>query len=249
MKARMYGIAASHPCYAAQVMLERKGIAYSRVDLPQWFHRGALRLLRFPGNTVPALVLDGRRLQTTKVIARALDEIKPEPRLVPEDPDLRARVEEIEAWADGDLQQMCRRLIYWALPQHKEAVDSYLEGSRMLMPKAFVKPLAPMVIAIVHRIHKAYDAPVRADLATLPGILDRIDGWIAEGVIGGAEPNVADLQVATSLALMMTHEDLRPFIADRPGGKLADRLTPGYPGRMPAAFPAAWLAPLQASVA
>ena len=43
---------------------------------------------------------------------------------------------------NGDLQQMCRRLIYWALPQHKEAVNSYLEGSRMLMPKAFVKPLA-----------------------------------------------------------------------------------------------------------
>jgi glutathione S-transferase len=108
-----------------------------------------------------------------------------------------------------------------------------------------VKPLAPAVIAILHRSHKAYDGAVRTDLATLPGILDRIDGWIAEGVIGGDPPNVADLQVATSLALMMTHEDLRPFIADRPGGKLADRLTPGYPGRMPATFPADWLAPLK----
>ncbi|HEX5621588.1 MAG TPA: glutathione S-transferase, partial [Solirubrobacteraceae bacterium] len=182
-----------------------------------------------------------------KAIARVLDEVKPEPRLVPEDPDLRARVEEIETWADGDLQQMCRRLVYWALPRHREAIGSYLEGSRMLMPKAAVKPLAPAVIAIVRRIHKAYDPAVEADLATLPGILDRIDGWIAAGVIGGAEPNVADLQVATSLALIMTHEDLRPFIEERPGGKLADRLTPGYPGRMPAAFPAAWLAPLQAS--
>jgi glutathione S-transferase len=246
MKARLYAIPASHPSYAAQVMLERKGIEYSRVDLPQWFHRGVLRALRFPGTTVPAIVLDGRRVQTTKAIARVLDEVKPEPRLVPEDPDLRARVEEIETWADGDLQQLCRRLIYWALPQHKEAVDSYLEGSHMLLPKAAVKPLAPAVIAILSRVHKAYDPAVRADLATLPGLLDRIDGWIAEGVIGGAEPNVADLQVATSLALMMTHEDLRPFIADRPGGKLAQRLTPGYPGRMPAAFPADWLAPLAA---
>jgi glutathione S-transferase len=116
----------------------------------------------------------------------------------------------------------------------------------MLMPKAAVRPLAPAVIAILLRVHKAYDPAVRADLASLPGILDRIDGWIAEGVIGGDEPNVADLQVATSLALLMTHEDLRPFIADRPGGRLAQRLTPGYPGRMPAAFPADWLAPLAA---
>ena len=246
MKARLYAIPASHPSYAAQVMLERKGIPYSRVDLPQWFHRGVLRVLRFPGTTVPAIVLDGRRVQTTKAIARVLDEVQPEPRLVPQDPDLRAKVEEIETWADGDLQQLCRRLIYWALPQHRGAVDSYLEGARMLMPKAAVKPLAPAVIAILHRVHKATDAAVQADLATLPGILDRIDGWIAAGVIGGAEPNVADLQVATSLALLMTHEDLRPFIADRPGGKLAQRLTPEYPGRMPAAFPADWLAPLAA---
>ena len=244
MKARLYAIPASHPSYAVQVMLERKGVPYSRVDLPQWFHRGVLRALRFPGTTVPALVLDGRRVQTSKAIARLLDEVHPEPRLVPEDPPLRAKVEEIETWADGDLQQMCRRLIYWALPKHGEAVDSYLEGSRMLMPKAMVKPLAPAIIRILARDHKAKDDLVRADLAALPGILDRIDGWIAEGVLGGPVPNVADLQVATSLALLMTHEDLRPFIEARPGGKLADSLTPGYPGHMPAAFPAEWLASL-----
>jgi glutathione S-transferase len=116
----------------------------------------------------------------------------------------------------------------------------------MLMPKAMVKPLAPPIIRILARDHKAKDDAVRADLAALPGILDRIDGWIAEGVIGGPVPNVADLQVATSLALMMTHDDLRPFIERRPGGKLAHSLAPGYPGHMPAAFPAEWLAPLAA---
>jgi glutathione S-transferase len=244
MKARLYAIPASHPSYAAQVMLERKGIPYSRVDLPQWFHRGLLRALGFPGTTVPALVLDGRRFQTTKVIARALDEVRPEPRLIPADPELRTRVEEIEAWADSDLQQMCRRLVYWALPRHRQAVRSYLEGSRLLMPRALVKPLAPGVILILNRSHKAKDAAVQGDLAALPEILDHIDGWITEGVIGGPEPNVADLQVATSVALMMTHDDLRPFIADRPAGRLARRLAPGYPGRMPPAFPAEWLAPL-----
>jgi hypothetical protein len=33
---------------------------------------------------------------------------------------------------------------------------------------------------------------VRRDLAALPGILQRIDDWIAEGVIGGEQPNAAD---------------------------------------------------------
>jgi glutathione S-transferase len=108
----------SHPSFAAGLMLDRTGIPYSRVDLPQWFHRGALRVLRFPGRTVPALVLD---------------DVRPEPRRVPQDPERRAKVEELERWADGDLQQCSRRLVYWALPRHHEAVGSYLEGSRMLL--------------------------------------------------------------------------------------------------------------------
>jgi glutathione S-transferase len=182
-------------------------------------------------------VLDGRRLQTTKAIARALDEVRPEPRLVPDD----ARVREIETWCDGDFQQLGRRLVYWALPRHIEAVDSYLEGSRMILPRFMVKPLAPVIIRILARDHKARDEAVRVDLATLPGLLDRIDGWIAEGVLGAAEPNVADYQVATSLALLASLDDLKPLIAARPAGKLVERIAPGYPGRMPPAFPPDWL--------
>ena len=241
MTATLYGIPASHPVYAATLMLDRKGVEYRRVDLPQWFHRPLLRVLRFPGTTVPALVLDGRRLQTTKAIARALDALRPDPPLVPDDPDERARVEAIETWCDGDFQQMGRRLVYWALVKHRDAVDSYLEGSHLILPRFMVKPLAPAVIWILARHHKSRDEAVRADLATLPGLLDRIDGWIAEGVLGGAEPNVADYQVATSLALLASHDDLRPLIAARPAGGLMERIAPDYPGRMPPAFPPDWM--------
>jgi glutathione S-transferase len=78
MTATLYGIPASHPVYATTLMLRRKDVEYRRIDLPQWFHRPMLRLLRFPHTTVPALVLDGRRLQTTKAIARALDDLRPD---------------------------------------------------------------------------------------------------------------------------------------------------------------------------
>jgi glutathione S-transferase len=230
MPATLYGIPASHPVYAVELMLERTGVEYRRVDLPQWFHRPLLRLLRFPGTTVPALVLEGRRIQTTKAIARALG-------LAPESP----RIAEIESWCDGDFQQMGRRLVYWALVRHKDAAASYLEGSRLILPRFLVTPLAPAVIHILARHHKASDEAVRQDLADLPALLDRIDGWIDEGVLGGSEPNVADYQVATSLALLMSHDDLRPAIEARPAGRLARQLAPDYPGRMPPAFPPAWL--------
>jgi glutathione S-transferase len=241
MAATLYGIPASHPVYATTLMLAAKGVPYRRIDLPQWFHRALLRALRFPGTTVPALVLDGRRLQTTRTIARALEEVRPEPPLLPSDPARRARVEEVEVWCDGDFQQMGRRLVYWALARNTAAAESYLEGSKLILPRVLVKPLAPAVIKILRRDHRARDEAVRADLAALPGLLDRIDGWIADGVLGGDPPNVADYQVATSLALLASHDDLRPLIAARPAGGLMERIAPDYPGRMPPAFPPAWL--------
>ena len=241
MKATLYGIPASHPAFAAELMLQRKGIGYKRVDLPQWFHRLILRALRFPAKTVPALVLDGRRIQTTKAIARALDEVRPDPPLVPTDPQQRAEVEAAEAWADDALQQLARRLVWWSLRHDRAAVDSYLQGARMFIPLALVKPAAPVIIRILARDNRATDAAVRADLAALPATLDRIDGWIARGLIGGAEPNVADFQISTAVALLMTLDDIRPVIEARPAGELAKRVAPGYPGRMPAVLPPDWI--------
>ena len=54
-------------------MLERQRITYRRINLPYPFHPFLVRrVLRFDGDTVPALVLDGSRLQQTRTIARAL---------------------------------------------------------------------------------------------------------------------------------------------------------------------------------
>ena len=241
MTATLYGIPASHPVYATTLMLEAKGVPYRRIDLPQWFHRGMLRVLRFPGTTVPAVVLDGKRLQTTKAIARALDAARPFPPLLPADPSARAEVEAIEDWCDGDFQQLGRRLVYWALPRHPEAVDSYLEGSKLIVPAPLARPLAPLIIRILARDHGSRDEAVRDDLAALPELLDRVDGWIAAGTLGKDPPNVADYQVATSLALLRSHDDLKPLIDGRPAGELAMRIAPRYPGRMPPAFPREWL--------
>jgi glutathione S-transferase len=241
MKTTLYGIPASHPVFAAELMLQRKGVVYKRIDLPQWFHRAVRRGLRFPGKTVPALVLDGRRLQGTKRIARALDELRPDHPLVPVDPDQRAKVEAAETWADVTFQQVARRLVWGALRRDRAAVDSYLEGARMLIPVALAKPAAPAIIRILARDNGSTDAAVRADLAALPAMLDQVDRWIAEGLIGGAEPNVADFQIATTLALLMTLDDVRPGIEARPAGELAKRVAPGYPGRMPPTFPPDWI--------
>ncbi len=50
----------------------------------------------------------------------------------------------------------------------------------------------------------------------LPAQLEHIDAWIADGVLGGEQPNAADLQIGSSIRLLMTVADVRPLIEGHP---------------------------------
>lgn len=247
MAVTLYGIPASHPVYAATLMLRAKGVGYRRIDLPQWFHRPLLRALRFPGTTVPALVLDGRRIQTTGAIARELDRIRPEPPLLPADPAERSAVEEAERFGDEDLQPVARRILWWSLRRDRSPLESFSQGARLGVPIGLAVKTAAPIVAASARLNRATDENVRSDLAALPGMLARVDDYIAAGTLGGEGLNAGDLQVATSLRLLMTMDDLRPSIESRPSGELALRTVPDFPGRVPPVLPSAWLEPLRSA--
>ncbi len=244
MKARLFTIPASHPGWTVRLMLERKGIPYSRIDLVAVLSKPILRAAGFPGVTVPAIRLDGRRIQGSRAIARELDRLVPEPPLFPADPEAREKVEEAEAWGDEILQDVVRRLVWNLLSKDSGAIESYLKGARLGLPVSLAAKTAPPIAKLSARFNRADDAHAIADLAALPGMLDRIDAYIADGTIGGSEPNAADLQIAPSIALLMTMDDIRPAIEGRPAAELAHRLVPDFPGATPPGFPAAWLEPL-----
>jgi glutathione S-transferase len=249
MDAKLYVIPGSHPSMTVRLMLEAKGIGYKRVDLMPVISKGALRALRFPGNTVPALKIDGRRLQGSREIARALDELVPEPPLLPSDPAERAAVEQAERWGDEELQPPVRRILWYAIRSNREPLRSYSEGARLGIPVGLAVKTAAPIVAAASRLNNASDENVRADIAALPGMLQRIDDWIAEGVLGGVRPNAADLQIAPSIRLAMTLDDLRPAIEGRPAGEHALRFVPDFPGKAPPVLPPAWLEPLKAPAA
>ncbi len=245
MEARLYVIPGSHPSMAARLMLEAKGVEYKRTDLMPVVSKAALRAVGFPGVTVPALKIEGRKVQGTGEIARELDRLVAEPTLVPSDPERRAAVEEVERFGDVDLQQPIRAILWWALRKDKEPLRSYSEGAKLGIPIGLaLKTAAPIVAASAH-FNEATDENVRRGLADLPGMLQRIDDWIADGTIGGEQPNIADFQIAPSLRLAMTLDDLRPAIEGRPAGELAKRVVPNYPGKTPPILPPAWLQPLR----
>jgi glutathione S-transferase len=246
-EATLYVIPGSHPAMAARRALELKGIPYKRVDLMPVISRGALRALRFPSNTVPSLKIDGRKLTGSRQIARELDRIRPEPPLYPSDPEQRTAVEEAERWGDEVLQAPVRRILWNALKRDRAPLRSYAEGAKLGVPIGLAVRTAAPIVAAAARMNSADDESVRADLAALPGQLQRVDDWIAEGVLGADPPNAADLQIAASLRLAMTLDDLRPAIEERPAGQMALRAIPEFPGHGPPVLPPAWLEPLQAA--
>lgn len=230
-------------------MLEAKGIPYKRTDLMPVISKVALRGLGFPRNTVPAMKIEGRKIQGTGEIARELDRLRPEPPLVPTDPERRAAVEEAERFGDVDLQAPVRAILWWALHKDKAPLRSYSEGAKLGIPIGLALRTAAPIVALAARFNEASDENVRRALAALPAMLQRVDDWIAAGTIGGEQPNVGDFQIATSLRLAMTLDDLRPAIESRPAGQLALRLVPDYPGHTPAVLPPAWLQPLRSEPA
>jgi glutathione S-transferase len=230
---------------ATRAMLEYKGIPYKRTDLFPVMSKGLLRVLGFPGKTVPALKIDGRKAQGSRPIARELERLRPEPPLFPADPERRAAVEEAERFGDEELQHPIRQISWWSIKKDNSSLRSYSEGAKLGIPIGLAVKTAAPIVALSARFNEATDENVRRDLAALPGFLDRIDAWIAEGILGGEQLNAADFQIAPSIRLAMTLQDLRPAIEARPAGKHARRVIPDYPGDAPPILPPAWLQQLR----
>ena len=241
MAVKLYVIPGSHPSKAAELMLQHKGIPFKRVDLVSSMHRPALKLLGFSGKTVPAMKSDGRKFQGTREISRALDEIKPEPKLITSE-----SVKEAERWGDEELQSIPRRLAWWALlhlsgKQRTEAARLSLQGYRLGLPVGVAARTVLPIAKMAAGYNQSTDENVRADLAAVPDRINRVDALLSEGVIGGEQPNAADFQIATSVRLLLAYEDLKPYVEGRPAADHARRVVPDYNAAFPKVFPADWL--------
>lgn len=238
MPAKLYVVHGSHPCEAVKRALELKGIPYKIVEFPPPFHV-PLQRLRFGARTVPGIRFeDGEKCSGSSAILKRLDEMVAEPALFTD-----ARTTEAEAWGESVLQPIARRLLWGSFQRDHGAMYGYQAGGKLPpLPKPVIAALAPLITRAEGRMNEISDTAVRADLQALPGHLDRVDELIAQGVIGGDPPNAADLQIASTLRLIMTLGDVSAVFADRPAAQLARRLFPNQAGAVPAGtLPAEWL--------
>ena len=131
-------------------------------------------------------------------------------------------------------QPIARELIWAGMVNRPDAMVSYSEHSKITLPPA-IRLSAPTIARAGSRLNRSSDEVARKDLQALPGQLDKIDGWIADGTIGDPErPNAADLQLLSTVRLLLTLADARGLIEGRPCAEHARRLFPDADGEMPA---------------
>jgi glutathione S-transferase len=238
---RLYVLPGSHPCAAVEAALKLKSLHYDRVDLLP-MSQLLVGPLRYGGTTVPGMRIGGERLVGSRAIMRRLDALAPEPPLLPAPGEpAYERVLEAERWGDEVLQSVPRRIIDAAFLRRPAAMESYAGDARLPLPVGLMRPALPLTARLMAMKNRASDESASADLAALPSQLDRIDAWIAEGVLGGERPNAADLQIGSTIRLLMSIGDVRPLIDGRPAARLADYF-PAQVGEIEAGvLPAAWL--------
>jgi hypothetical protein len=213
-------------------MLEHKGLDHKTVWLLPGLHPALLRTRGFRGGTVPSMKIDGHKLQQSRAISRALEELKPDPALFPADPQVRLEVEEAERWGDEVLQDVPRRIVRWLSVHRPETRMMIAREIGIPLPRFAAWINAPTARRMAKKVDS--DGEVQNAIAQVPEVLDHVDELLAKGVIGGDTRNAADFQIATSVRALLTVQDLRPAWEGRPAAAWAMRLVPEFGNDFPA---------------
>jgi glutathione S-transferase len=229
----------SHPCMTAAAALKLKGLEFEKVALSMP-HTEEMERLYGPGRTtVPGLTIDGEeRVHGSIAILERLERLVPDPPLYPE--PIADAVHEAERWGDAELQDLGRRLPWGALHFRPEAVGTFAPPYEPLDPAG--TDFAIRFGRSMWKYHRITAERLAEDLAGLPAKLEHVDELARNGIVGGEAPNAADLQIASTLRVLLTVGDLRPLMEGRAAEEIARRWFPRYRGEIPAgAYPAGWV--------
>jgi glutathione S-transferase len=237
-QARLYGFNLSHPTLMARVMLDLKGIDYRLVETPVGLHNVIIHFYGFRGSTVPALRLaNGDRVQTTRAIARKLDQVVPEPRLVGEG----AEWAQAEEWADTIFQNIPRRLVRRMAARSYELRRDIARDSPLPLPDLQARLTGP-VASLLARVAGADEEHITADLRAFPETMDEVDALLTGGVARTDPPDALALQLILTTKTLWRYPQLRPILEGRPSTKLALAMGVPLPGDVATPMPPEWVA-------
>jgi glutathione S-transferase len=227
---KLYLFDGSCAALTTRLELDYKDFSYELVYLPPVLHGFILGIRGFPKPSVPAVEVNGRRISGTLTISRVLDELRPEPSLFPVEPERRAVVEEAERWGE-DLQNAARRILYCAARRNPWIWRKLVAPGQPAARRALLWLDAPRLVRRAAYYHEGRDDLCARDLAELPSWLDRIDAWLADGLLDLDRPNAADFEIAPNVRFFLSMDDVAPLVEGRPAAEHARHLVPDFTTR------------------
>ncbi|MGR3322721.1 MAG: FtsZ-binding protein FzlA [Pseudooceanicola sp.] len=110
--AKLYHVPLSPFCRKVRLSLAEKRIECELVEERYW-ERDPDFLRRNPAAKVPVLRIDGKTMAESAAICEWLEEVHPEPPLLPADPDARYEVRRLVAWFDDKFHtEVTSKLLY-----------------------------------------------------------------------------------------------------------------------------------------
>lgn len=167
---RLYGYFRSSAAYRVRIALALKGLAYDQV--PVHLLRGEQKqpeyLLKNPQGLVPTLELDdGTLLTQSLAIIEYLDALKPEPRLIPKEPVLAARVRAVALAIACDVHPLGNRRVLdyldTELKQDSDEIEAWIRHWILAGLEAVEKLVAPGPFSFG-------PSPTLADICLVPQI-------------------------------------------------------------------------------
>jgi glutathione S-transferase len=185
-------------CDKVRRVLHVKGLEYTVRDVPV----GGLSKLKGmarPGK-VPILEIDGRFIHDSSDICRTLEELTPEPRLIPTDPGQRALVDILEDWADESLYFFEMTMRFTWLHDRRRWVTEILKHDNAVM-RVLGRPVVPyltrkagMEQGLARRDETAILRELHRHVSALAALLDGGSGYLV-----GDRLTLADISVVAQL--------------------------------------------------
>ena len=183
-------------CLKVRMVLAAKKIPYRVIEITPGV--GQVAIFRLSGQRqVPVLVDGNNVISNSSEIIRYLENLYPEPKLLPDNPKESAMVHLIEDWADTTLASSARTLLIKAALKDPQIVNA-------LLPEEFPKSVRNLINHLPKKIIQNFsDFVSESKGVELLNSLMQISKLIeSNGWLVGQRMSFADISVAAQLSLL-----------------------------------------------
>lgn len=225
MRLTLYGVAVSAFVAKVRIALDFKGLAHEEREPPGGYGSAEYRAI-VPAGSVPGLVADGAALFESNAILEFLEEIAPEPAILPRDAVGRARVRGLLGYHDQRVEASVRVLFplvkrdWRAEPGAVEGavrgIEAALERLAALEPWAAAEG-GPFASDLAYPVTLQMARMLGAEMERPPAVPAAVADWAAEAAAVPAAARSLGLHRAAMETWMAGFR--RPHAAAEGGGR------------------------------